>query len=411
MRAPTPAIRLIGPERILVPGNLTKDGYLQVMHMYPNGSAAKGIAVSKFCVCIGVYDAADADLYGEIVGLRQPLNRRRFAQSWTSDSFVQAGRGAKSNSKNRADLVLWDVELLQFVYNEITSDWLGVKKSERFDVACEILQNVVGHVVLGRTDARQKIKKLLIDSTELQDSLHRLNPRANALRISAAIPQFLNQSHFDSLSERSLENAFQVSLLLQKQIAAYLDYLKWCVRYGIVPTRYAFNTIYQVMDIKPYSYALSYVRYQKAQKGFDDKSELILLHDTLSVEYRLSMVSSLCGQLKRSPGCHDTTIEEMISTALINRNEFMVYLTTIRGIRKHWQICKQQILAGEEKLAAKSLQAMQNLIRVRMVEVDVDGDKQLVRASSIEGHPWHVDVLDYSTHYASPNNPFQGLPQ
>jgi hypothetical protein len=411
VRSPTPAITLIGPERVAIPGGLTTDGFLHVSHMYPNSRAASGIGVAKFDVCEGVYHQTDADLVGEIIGIRWQHGAARFAQSWTVDSFGRAGDQAKTNSKHRADQVLWDIELLQFVYNEITIDWVGVKKSDRFDVACEILRNVLGHVMLGRTDARKKVKKLLINSTELQDSLHRLNPRANSVRISAAIPRFFDQSHLDWLSEISLENARQVALLLQKQVAEFLDYLKLCMLTDTVPTRNSFNTIYKVMDIKPYSYALGYVRQQKRRKQLSGEEELILLYETLATEFRLSMVSNLCSKLKHAPMCHDSTVEEMISSALIDRNDFPVYLTTIQIVRRQWVVCKQLIASGETKKAIKALEKVQSLIRYRMAEVADDNERKLVRAADVAGHVWQVQPLEYRPpELRQPKNVFSGLP-
>lgn len=404
MKSPTPAINLIGPERISVPGTLTKAGFLKVSHMHPCGRDSSGIGVSKFSVCEGVYDKADVKLVGEIIGIRHQQEAGKFAQSWTVDSFVRAGEGAKSSSRNRSDLILLDVEILQFVYKEITGDWPGVKKSDRFDTACEILRNVVGHVTLGRTTARKKVKNLLINSVELEDSLHRLNPQANAQRISMATVEFMAQTKFDYLSEKSLDNALLVALLLQKQVAGFLDYLKLCIIMldsdkGKKPTRSSLNTIYRVMDIKPYSYALAYVRKQKSQRKLKIQEELVVLHDALSIEFRLSMISTLCSQLKHTPGCHDTTVEEMITTALINRSDFLVYSATFRLIRKQWEECKKLIADGEVKKVVKSLEAIQSLIRVRKVEVTVGDTKKLVRASEIPNHPWFVQVLPREWEY------------
>lgn len=358
--------------------------------------------VSKFDVCTGVFSDDDVHLLGEVIGTRWQQNRAMFSQSWTADSWVRAADQSKRNAANRTDLVHMDIVILQFVLEEITNNYPQVKRSERFDVACSLLRSVVAHVRLGRTDARKRVRELLETRVDIKVR-GKVNPSAVAACTVPAINSFIAQTNFDRLSKKSLDNMLQVALVFEEQIASYIEYLGYCVNHNVEPRRGFLNAVYQNINVKPYSYALNYVRFQKAKKHMSADDELFLLYELLEVEYRLSLASKAAGELKRSKDKKDPTLQRIVESAIFDRYHYPIYESLHRELGKIWggyvKCCDD---TANQPLATQALEDLQKAIRYRALS-----------PSRHNSHPWAPKILEETPlpeYLGKTTDPFKGLP-
>lgn len=403
--APHTLITLNGPDRVAVAGNLTSGRTIQVMQMRSN--TRNNLNVGKFSVCTGVYDEADLHLINEIIGQKWQQSKGAYSQSHTVDSMGRAAELARANSLARTGLVGMDVEMLSFVLSEL-DDWTNIKNSERLDVACEILRGVYGHVWLGRTDARRRVRELLQDVLEVKVK-GKENPSATSACIVVAIPEFVNQRNFDRLSEKSLDNMLGVALLLEQQIASFVEYLGYCVKNSATPSRGFLDSVYQNIDIKPYSYALDYVRDKKkylkqrhnGSKSYDFvANEVILLYETVETEYRLDLASRAISDLRHKPDHHEPTLERIVESCLIDRYHYSIYDSFLRELNKTWKTYKKHQSGKDFTLSLVALVELQKAIRYRAVDSEKAG-----------GHPWAFRPLEIPPLPKQPSDPFKGLPR
>lgn len=291
---------LLGRERSTrVLGKKLKDPHIRVRPIVITPSA-KG--AQKYWLVTKVSNVADLDRVGEIMVNVRPTESVDHETFLTVESGIRSGLLGSRNVKLHSGLDDSRAQAVNTVRDRLLEDWYEVVKT--VNVSAELLRIVEADMQLARTALRRDAKSRIGASRDFTDSLGRMNPRANAARLTAAIARLRLQIDVDMASERSLRYRFLNCTVIAESIAADIWDMQ-VMSYRLARSNLLasqFQKRIERIPIKPYFWAYLWLKNRFDLTKLEDPNHTMFVAQLFAAEQCLGEVDMLLSEFKRSTG-------------------------------------------------------------------------------------------------------------
>ncbi len=328
----------------------------------------------KYWVVTKVSNDKDLDLVGELLIYVKPRPPLKEHETFvTVESGIRSGIQGSRNVALRSRLESARSDTVKEVRQRLLDDWyrLLLYSDGR---ESQLLELIVSDMQLCRTLLRKDVRGRVERSVGFLDSIGRMNPQANAARLTAAIARLRLQLEYDVLTEKSLRYRYLNCTTFAETIAADIWDVQVLLEGFLLGRRTAKSFSAETrkrldrVSIKPYFWAKVWIdRWLNTEVFNAQEGKLIV--EALLAEQQLGEIDMLLSELKHSDKNQQRLLLRIITMSLSSIEYKSVdYQTFFLRLRRSVQRTLAISKSTTEKEYSQRVEAIQQEIRYRSQE-------------------------------------------
>ncbi len=328
----------------------------------------------KYWVVTKVSDAKDLDLVGELLIFVKPRPPLKEHETFvTVESGIRSGIQGSRNSALRSQLESVRSDTVVEVRQRLLDDWQRLLQYSDGRES-QLLELIVSDMQLCRTLLRKDVRGRVEQSVGFLDSIGRMNPRANAARLTAAIARLRLQLEYDELTQKSLRYRYLNCTTFAETIAADIWDIQVLLKEFLSGKRVAKSFSAETrsrlerISIKPYFWAKVWIdRWLNTEVYSAQEARLIV--EVLLAEQQLGEIDMLLSELKHSDKNQQRLVLRIITMTLSNMEcKSVDYQTFFLRLRRSVQRTLAISKSTTEKEYSQRVEVIQREIRYRSQE-------------------------------------------